>query len=100
MRLWLLRPFQGHPRWNPWYDKAFGFVVRAETAQDARMLVAKAKVPDDPIEDNRPGDEDGYRWDDEWTWETSAWLDPTASTCVELTADGAPEVIIRDFASA
>ena len=35
MRLWLLRPqeglIEGDNPWDPWYDKAFGFVVRAET---------------------------------------------------------------------
>lgn len=35
MKLWLLRPVVGLDEndnpWWPWYDKAFGFVVRAET---------------------------------------------------------------------
>ncbi len=29
----------GHP-WRPWYDKAFGFVVRAETPERARQIAA------------------------------------------------------------
>ena len=33
MRLWLLRPVEGDSLWDPWYDKAFGFVVRAEAAR-------------------------------------------------------------------
>jgi hypothetical protein len=37
VRLWLLRPVEsGSAFWEPWYDKAFGFVVRAETEEDAR----------------------------------------------------------------
>ena len=40
MKLWLLRPINiyGDSPWNPWHDKAFGFVVRADTEQEARKL--------------------------------------------------------------
>lgn len=36
MKIWLLRPIDGCDEWNPWYDKAFGFVVRAAREQEAR----------------------------------------------------------------
>jgi len=41
MKLWLLRPRvleDTFDPWEPWYDKAFGFVVRAETEKDARQM--------------------------------------------------------------
>ena len=55
MKLWLLRPRLLSAKraaeseecedvewpWDPWYDKAFGFVVRSETEEDARALAAK-----------------------------------------------------------
>lgn len=35
MKLWLLRPIEteGPNLWDPWYDKAFGFVVRAKNGK-------------------------------------------------------------------
>ena len=42
MKLWLIRtrdPTSG--AWDPWYDKAFGFVVRAETEGQARKFAAR-----------------------------------------------------------
>ncbi len=75
MKLWLLRPAEG---WDPWYDKAFGFVVRAETEADARKLVAP-----------RAGQEGEH-----------VWLNYNLTTCVELTQNGPAEIVIRDFAAA
>ena len=42
MKLWILRPIKGlgsddNP-WEPWYNKAFGFVVRADNVKDARKF--------------------------------------------------------------
>ena len=81
MKLWLLRPISDEDTsspWNPWYDKAFGFVVRAKTETSARKLASEMS-----------GDES-----------SSAWHDAALSSCVELTNDGPAEVIIRDFAAA
>ena len=37
MRLWILRPIdEAAGQWSPWFDKAFGFVMRAETEEAAR----------------------------------------------------------------
>ncbi len=77
MKLWLLRP-QTKAAWQPWYDKAFGFVVRAETAREAREYAS-----DDA------GDE-GH----------ACWLDATQSTCDELLPEGLIGVVLKDFASA
>lgn len=81
MKLWILRPAKESLLWNPWYDKAFGFVIRAETEEDARRIAQE-----------NAGDETRYN--------APAWTDPVNSTCIELTADGPEEEIMRDFAAA
>lgn len=74
MKLWLLKPIEA---WDPWYDKADGFVVRAQNVKEARKLAADCH-----------GDEG-----------RSVWLNAQITTCVELTADGPPEAILRDFSA-
>lgn len=81
MNIWLLRPIDGHEAWEPWFDKAFGFVVRAENEETARSLAA-----------SQAGDEG--------RGQNSPWLDPSASTCVVLQREGNAEVIIMDFYAA
>ncbi len=80
MQLWLLRPVAANG-WEPWYDKAFGFVIRAESADAARGFA-----------EERSGDESRNG--------VKAWLDPKLTTCVPLNDAGQPGVIIRDFAAA
>jgi hypothetical protein len=75
MQLWLLQPVE---IWEPWYDKAFGFVVRAESEDEARRF-ASAKEGDEGKD---------------------VWLDPTLTTCEPLVAGGEPGIILRDFWSA
>jgi hypothetical protein len=101
-KLWLLTPrndLSGIDPWQPWYDKAFGFVIRAESEIEARQLA-----------DNQAGRENGFSWPGrhEWLDEASRdtsedfhpWLDPTLSTCEVLLSDGETKVILRDFKSA
>ena len=84
MKLWLLRPADGlYGVNNPWggvylWDKAKGFVVRAETEEAARYVA-----------NNNAGDEN-----DEVI---NPWLDGKYSTCVELTSDGEEGLILRDY---
>lgn len=90
MKLWLLRPVNDLPEgdnpWEPWYDKAFGFVVRAETEEDARKVA-----------DENSGDEKRGEFLREKIANTTApWIDAKYSTCIELTADGPQEMIIQD----
>ena len=89
LKLWLLRPVEGliqdNP-WEPWYDKCFGFVARAETESEARRFA----------QDNA-GDE---THDQNYADTRMPWLDAAYSTCVELIAEGAVGIIIRDFAAA
>lgn len=61
--------------WEPWYDSAFGFVVRASSEKEARQFAAKDA-----------GDEG-----------SESWIDATKTTCDILTCDGESGVIIRDF---
>ena len=94
MKLWLLRPADKLAKndnpWEPWYDKAFGFVVRAETEAEARAL-AHADA----------GDENRGEFLKARTANTEQpWKDAKYSTCVELTAEGDAEVVMKDFASA
>lgn len=85
MKLWLLRPVtdkskKGDP-WDPWYDKAFGFVVRAETEEKARRIA-----------DDNAGDEN---YDAKHPWLSSRY-----SICEELSSEGKEDLIMKDFASA
>ena len=94
MRLWLLRPVDGLKKndnpWAPWYDKAFGFVVRAETEDEARAL-AHADA----------GDENRNEFLGRKVADTNQpWKDAKYSTCVELLPKGAAGVVMKDFASA
>lgn len=89
MRLWLLRPAHGDCAMNqngPWRhgpeDCAWGFVVRAETEEEARQLAS-----------TQAGDEKHYPVDRA----NVAWTDPAYSTCEELLPAGEPGIIIRDF---
>ena len=83
MKLWLLRP-KGYENdqepepWKPWYDKAFGFVLRAQNISQARRMASM-----------NCGDEG-----------EQAWLNARWSTCEELTSDGEPGFIMFDIHSA
>ena len=80
MKLWLLRPIEENTKaWEPWYDKNFGSVVRAETEVEARAIASI----------DAHGDEG-----------PNVWLDSTQTSCVELLAEGEAELVIQDFAAA
>lgn len=74
-KLWLLRPIKDHPLWDPWYDTAFGFVVCAETEEEARYLASEGA-----------GDEG-----------SQAWLLSGRSTCEVLTPEIETGVVICDW---
>lgn len=78
MKLYILTPKKDSGLWEPWYDKAFGFIVRATSPAEARKLAAKYA-----------GDEG-----------ENAWLNAANSFCKELTAEGIAEVVLRDFSAA
>lgn len=92
MKLWLLSPrvdIEGEDPWKPWYDKAFGFVIRAESEERARQIA-----------NDNGGDETGAISQSVYRTGGDPWLDKKYSICEELTSDGSEEMIIRDFASA
>ena len=86
MKLWLLRPVQEcndeENPWSPWYDKVFGFVVRADTEEEARTMA-----------DKKGGNENGEH-------SAHPWMDARYSTCLELLPNGDPGIVMRDFAKA
>lgn len=94
MKLYLLRPIRkfydtainndtkDNP-WNPWYDKYFGFIIRAENEYEARSLAPKNGNEVGKIEINH-----------------NPWLDRNYSECTELTNEGKSGKIICDFRSA
>jgi hypothetical protein len=78
MKLWILRPVKEEsPPWEPWFDRAFGFVLCAIDEPTARSMAASDSGDEGP----------------------EAWTDPALSTCNELVA-GEAGFIMRDFASA
>jgi len=89
VKLWILQPIEDHPsgNWSPWFDKAFGFVVRADSESEARNFA-----------DMESGDENGRNWSRRDVM--NPWLDPETSTCVELTASGDAGVVMKDFHAA
>lgn len=80
MKLWHLTAKEERAPWQPWFDKAFGFVIRAETEERAR------KIADENGEDeNRKG---------------NPWLDPGFSICEEILTEGEESLILKDFRAA
>jgi len=85
-----LRPIEeNNAAWKPWYDKSFGFVIRAKTEERARQIA-----------NNNGGDETGNIYNDIYRVGGDPWLDSKQSTCIILNSIGEEELIIHDFASA
>lgn len=81
MKLWLLRAredidIETSP-WNSPYNKNFGFVIRAQTEEDARAVA------------------NGGAYDENAFGEV--WLDSEFTNCDELLVDGLAGAIISDF---
>lgn len=86
LELYILNPIPcNNDAWEPWYDKAFGFVVEAHSSKEARLVA-----------DSDGGDENADG--------TNPWLDPEQSTCERLyPSEGehvSAAIIMRNFASA
>ncbi len=84
MKLWLLRPNEDLNKddnpWDPWYDKCFGFVIKAGSVASARVIA-----------DGNAGDENRGEFQGQKTADTIApWLSDQYSTCEELLPSTAP----------
>jgi len=87
MRLYILRAIESNNDqeqgpWNPWYDKYFGFVIRAKNPNSARKLAH-----------SNAGDEKFFGDD-------SVWLNKNYTSCKELKSEGEEDLIIEDFRGA
>ena len=94
MKLWILRPRrdleEGNDPWKPWYDKSFGFIIRAETETQARVIA-----------DSNGADENRGEFLRQKIADTkNPWLSAMYSTCEILSSEGNEELIMHDFAAA
>jgi hypothetical protein len=78
MKLWILRPVNVDD-WGHLYDIAAGFIVRAQTPEEARQIVAYSGAT---------GDETA-----------AAWQNPNSTTCDMLgySLSVQPGIVMRDF---
>lgn len=75
MNLYLLLPVRD---WEPWYDKNFGFVVRADCEDTARRIASK-EASDEGAD---------------------VWLNSGLTTCEPINGVGEHCVVIRNHRSA
>lgn len=90
--LYILTPIHisGDDPWSPWYDKCFGFVIRAKDEAEARHIA-----------EQNAGDENrGEFLSQKISNTTSPWLDEKYSKCLVLSESGDVGLVMRDFASA
>jgi hypothetical protein len=71
-KLWIV---EREGKQEPIYDAAHGFIIRAETEEDARIIASENHGDEGP----------------------DCWLDVTRSDVRELLADGVPGVVMTDF---
>ena len=83
MKLFLIRPIDKKAApWDTLYDCYFGFVIRAESEEEARSKCLCGDEFPSTSGDGHP---------------KNPWLDSDLAFCVELTKDGEPGIIISDF---
>lgn len=72
MKLWLVKRLD-----NPDYDEFCGFVVRADSEEDARQICHRSSS---------------------WSYEPKkVWLIPYLSSCTQLSEEGEPGIILSDY---
>jgi len=75
MKLYLIIPIiRNAGPWKCWYDKVFGFVVRAKSAKEARSLCAQ-QAADEGAE---------------------VWLDKKLTSCKVLYSNGPSLIILKE----
>lgn len=88
MKLWKLTPRhdsiwwcqEGKDPWHPHHDRAFGFIVRAADAGEARWLA------------HQGGGDENHALDG-----VQPWLNENYSSCEELPPAGNPGVVLVNF---
>lgn len=80
--------------WSPWYDKAFGFVIRAESEEKARELAQENAGDETTVS---PVHHDV----DERVRGREVWKDSALADCVPVEEYGGENaVLMQDFARA
>lgn len=78
MKIFLIRPIDEEcDEWKPWYNKSFGFVIRAETEDRARKIAFD--TADGLFIKHLP------------------WTDKKKVECIEIKSEGKEEIILQDF---
>lgn len=99
MKLWLIKARDDLPDgdnpWNPWYDKCFGMVIRAETEEKAREI-ANENACDEICREYSGSFECPFVL----VKYPYVWMSPKYSSCVELLQEGEEETILMDVRSA
>lgn len=91
MKLWLLKPIDlESDHWDPWYDRCFAIVVRAETEYKARTLAQSVAGPEGQVYNRDTG-----RYE-----RTDVWMLQAITSCVDLLPEGKPGVIVQDIREA
>jgi len=75
MKLYILKPKE---KWDPWYDKCFGMVVRASNPRQARLLASKGCGAE----------------------EEEVWMNPDYTSCSLLKDEGPSGIVMRDIHAA
>lgn len=95
MKLFILQPKPNLPKgdnpWDPWFDKSFGFIIIAETEDEAREIATANCDPEEYLK---------YYLSEKVSDTTTPWIDEKYSTCEELLNDRDKGIIMVDFRSA
>lgn len=87
--LWRLQPKNNLKKddnpWDPWFDKCFGFVIRAKDEKSAREYA-----------DANAGEENRGGFLGKRAITRHPWLDTDYTTCTQLIAEGKEGIIIED----
>ena len=87
--LWLLQPKNNLKKddnpWDPWFDKCFGFVIRAKDEKSAREFA-----------DANAGEENRGGFLRKRAITIHPWLDANYTICAQLIAEGKEGIIIKD----
>jgi hypothetical protein len=103
MKLWLIKVGPDVQQPCHGYDCYQGFVVRADSESAARKIAQETGGGDETkLRGVRRLSESFFigafeYWTEPTVENVSFWTDPTKATCVELTSDGDPGIVIYDF---